>query len=83
MNEVALKNDLIERIEHATDKELKEIYGLVLNYFSGNTESDGWDKLPEYLQKQITLSVEQADAGLGIPAKEAIKTAREKYRLNG
>jgi len=83
MNQVALKNDLIERIEHANNKQLEEIYGLVINYFNKDDIQNGWDTLPAYLQNQITISIEQANAGLGISADEAIKIAGEKYGLNG
>jgi len=54
----------------------------VLNYLNGNDDVEEWDKLPEYLQNQITESIEQAEAGLGIPAREVIKNVKEKYGLN-
>lgn len=36
MEEATLKVDLIDKIEHADYKQLKEIYGLITNYFNGN-----------------------------------------------
>jgi len=82
MNEIAIKNDLIDKINHATDRQIEELYGLVLNYFNEDSEIDSWDKLPVHVQRQITESIEQAEAGLGTPVNEVIKRTREKYRLN-
>jgi hypothetical protein len=81
MEEAALKMDLHDKIEHADLKQLKEIYGLITNYFNSTVEE--WDMLPEYQKQQILKGLEEADAGLGIPAKEVIQKARQKYGLNG
>ena len=82
MDEIAIKNDLIDKINLATDRQIEELYGLVLNYFNEDSEIDSWDKLPVHVQRQITESIEQAEAGLGTPVNEVIKRTREKYRLN-
>ncbi|MFI5138905.1 MAG: hypothetical protein ACHQIM_13865 [Sphingobacteriales bacterium] len=84
MKEVALKIDLIDKIEHADFKQLQEIYGLVINYFNSKSDVvEEWDLLPEYQKQQILKGLEEADAGLGTPAKEVIQKAREKHGLNG
>jgi hypothetical protein len=83
MEQEALKIDLHDKIEHADLKQLREIYGLIFNYFNCQDSTEEWDLLPEYQKKQIMISLEQADAGLGTPAKEIIQRSREKYGLNG
>lgn len=83
MEEAMLKIDLIDKIEHADNKQLKEIYGLIINYFNGQEEDGGWDSLSEIQQKLIMKSIEQADAGLVTPVEEVVKRSREKYGLNG
>ena len=82
MDETALKTQLIDKIEHADLNQLKEIYGLLINYFNGE-QGDDWYSLSEYQKEKINKSIEQANAGLGTPAKEVIKLTREKYGLNG
>lgn len=82
MNETALKEDLIDKIEHADSKQLREIYGLLTNYFNGQ-ETEEWDLLPEYQKKRILEGLAEAEAGLGTPAEEVIKNIRSKYGLNG
>jgi len=77
-----LKEDILEIIEHAESKQLKEIYDLLTNHFN-NKSFDNWDSMPEPLKQKIDKSIEQANSGLGTPAKEAIKRVREKYGLNG
>ena len=44
---------------------------------------DEGNLLSEYQKQQILKSLEEADAGLGMPAKEVIRQARKKYGLNG
>ncbi len=83
MEEAVLKIDLHDKIEHADNKQIKEIYGLITNYFNGQDTEDGWGKLPEYRKERILKSIEQADAGLGTPVKDIIRIAREKHGLNG
>jgi len=83
MKEATLKIDLHDKIERADYAQLKELYGLITNYFNGNDTNEGWDTLTEFQKDKISKSIEQADAGLGTPAKEVIKNVREKYSLNG
>ena len=82
MDEIAIKTQLIDKIEHADFAQLKEIYSLLNDYFNGQQE-DGWDSLPIYQKEKITKSIEQANAGLGVSATEVIQIARKKYGLNG
>jgi hypothetical protein len=82
MEAAVLKADLINKIEHADDNQLRQIYGLIINYFNGQEEDGGWDSLSEIEQKLILKSMEQADAGLVTPAREVIARSREKYGLN-
>jgi hypothetical protein len=80
MEEPALKVDLIDKIEHADFNQLRELYGLITNYFNGNQSTEEWDLLPESHKRQITKGLKEANAGLGIPAKEVSKRLREKYK---
>ena len=81
--ETALKTELIDKIEHADANQLKEIYGLLINYFNGQETEEGWGLLPEYQKEQIMKGLEEADAGLGTPFDEVTRKLREKYGLNG
>ncbi|HEY5327646.1 MAG TPA: hypothetical protein VIJ27_11650 [Mucilaginibacter sp.] len=84
MEESTIKIDLIDKIEHADFNQLREIYGLVINYFNSNESiGDEWDLLPESHKKAINEGLEQLDAGLGTPFKEVNDRLREKYGLNG
>ncbi|MDB5159149.1 MAG: hypothetical protein JWR50_3856 [Mucilaginibacter sp.] len=83
MEEATLKEDLIDKIEHADHKQLREIYGLITNYFNENEDEEGWDSLTEFHKEKITKSIAEGEAGLGTPASEVIKQARKKYGLNG
>jgi len=82
MDEIAIKTQLIDKIEHADFEQLKEIYSLLNGYFDGEQEG-GWDSLSVYQKEKINRSIEQANAGLGVSATEVIQIARKKYGLNG
>ena len=84
MNTTELKINLHDKIEHADNKQLKEIYGLLINYFNGQySPEEEWDSLPESHKRQIMKGLEEANAGLGTPAKEVSDRLRKKYGLNG
>lgn len=83
MEASALKLDLIDKIKHANDTQLRELSGLLTNYFNGQDATEGWDTLPELHQKLILQGIEELDAGLGIPFEEATQKLRDKYGLNG
>ncbi|MDB5154509.1 MAG: hypothetical protein JWR54_3260 [Mucilaginibacter sp.] len=83
MKTAGIKLDLHNKIDNVASKQLKEIYGLVINYLNSNNTVEKWDSLTEAQKKKIMQGLDQADAGLGTPAKEVIKRAREKYGLNG
>jgi hypothetical protein len=83
MENTALKIDLHEKIEHADKNQLKELYGLIINYFNSSESVEEWDLLPESQKKILNKSLEQADAGLGTPLKEVNQKLRAKYGLDG
>lgn len=83
MSTAELKNELHEKIDHADDTQVKQLYGLMLNYFNGLDDTEEWDSLSKYQQEQINIGLAQAEAGLGSPVEEAMKGVREKYGLNG
>ena len=79
----AEKLDLIKWIADLDDPDvIKQLFVLQHRILQQDRIGD-WDLLPEYQKQQILKGLEEADAGLGTPAKEVIQMAREKYRLNG
>ena len=83
MEEEALKIDLLDKIEHADTAQLKELYGLVINYFNSTQSDEEDDSLSESQKKILYKSLEQADAGLGTPLRQVNERLRAKYGLNG
>ena len=83
MKEVALKVDLYNKIEHANINQLKDLYGLITNYFNGTEVIEEWDTLPDLQKKLINKGLEQANAGLGAPLKDINKRLKNKHGLNG
>ena len=83
MNVDAIKIDLLDKIEHADSNQLKELYGLIINYFNGNDSTEEWDSLPEIQKNLILKGLDQANAGMGTPVKDVTQRLRNKYGLNG
>jgi hypothetical protein len=83
MKEATLKEDLIDKIKHADNDQVRDIYGLVTNYFNEQGAEDEWESLSEYHKERIMKSIAEADAGLGIPVKDVIDRVNKKYGLTG
>ena len=79
IEEIAVKEDLINKIEHADSKQLREIYGLLTNYFNGQTSVEEWDTLTDRQKAAIEVGLAEAEAGLDEPSSELIKRIRIKY----
>lgn len=83
MTVTEIKTDLHDKIEHADSNQIKEIYGLLVNYFNGQESLEEWDTLTDSQKDAINEGIAQAEAGLGEPAAEVTKRLRNKYGLNG
>lgn len=78
-----LRVDLIDKIVHADDSQVKEISDWVAKFLNGQSETEEWDILPELHQNLILQGLKEADAGLGLPFDAATQKLRDKYGLNG
>jgi len=82
MEEAALKIDLHEKIDHPNSEQLKQLYGLVINYFNSQYDYEEWDSMPDLHKQLIEKAIEQDDAGLGTPLKDINKSIKAQYGLN-
>ena len=83
MNAAALRLDLLHKIEGLNATELKDIYGLLQNYFNNKDDTEEWGSLTQTQQEKITTGLAQADAGETRPLNDVMTRLRSKYRLNG
>jgi hypothetical protein len=83
MNAAELKLDLHDKIDHADSKQLREIYGLLINYFNGQTSVEEWDTLTDSQKDAINEGLAQAEAEQDEPVSELTRRLRSKYGLNG
>jgi predicted transcriptional regulator len=82
MKTVDIKSDLHHKIDRAATKQLKDIYGLIINYLNGHSATEEWDSLSEKQKDAINTGLKQADAGLGKPITEVNQKLRSKYGIN-
>lgn len=69
MDTVQLRTRVKKFIDEASEKELQMIYRM----FEVEKEYDWWDELPEEIQQEIDLSVEEVKKGKTIPHEEVMK----------
>jgi len=69
MDTVQLRKRVKKFIDEANEKELQMIYRM----FEVEKEYDWWDELPEEIQQEIDLSVEEVKKGKNIPHEEVMK----------
>jgi len=83
MEAEVMRHDLQDKIAHADQRQLKEIYGLVTNYLNGHDDEREWQSLSEPMKAKLAESIKQADAGLGREMGEVLNDMRKKFGLNG
>jgi hypothetical protein len=81
MKAAEIKLDFIRQIEGLGSRQLKEAYGVFLNYLNG--EVDEFEGYSQELKQSIEEGIKQADAGEVVPLKEVLSELRSKYKLNG
>ncbi len=82
MNSAEIRSDLLNKIEHSSVHQLKEIYGLLQNYFNGSGTEE-WDQLSSYQKEKIEKGIREADKGITKPLNEVTARLRRKYASNG
>ncbi len=80
MNTAEIKLDLIRQIESFNAAQLKEIYGLVLNFT--NRSKEEWDDYTPALKHSISKGIDEANAGKLTPLTDVLSSIREKYKLD-
>lgn len=82
MNVLEIKRKLIDEIEHANEQEIKDVYGLVLNYFNQQNNEEDWNKLSESQKKHLENSLKQAENEESISLSQVLNDVKAKYGLN-
>ncbi len=74
-----LKLKIFRQIDALEKNRLEELYGVLLNYINGQKNFGEWDKLAEEQKQGLLDSIEEIDAGKGIPHSEVMARIRKKY----
>lgn len=82
MNVAVIKSELHQKIEDADTNQLKELYGLVINYLNNGGITDDWHALSAQEKEEILQSSAQADQQSGKPLQEVVSKLRSKYGIN-
>jgi hypothetical protein len=82
MKAAEIKLDLLKQIDGMNVHQLKDIYGLLQNYFNSNNNTEEWEILTTQQKEKIENGIIQADAKITKPANEVINRLKKKYGLN-
>ncbi len=82
MKTADIRLDLVQKIEKMSGQQLKDIYGLLQNYFNSEDSIEEWDLLTAQQKEKIEIGIRQADAGQTKPINEVTGRLRRKYGLN-
>jgi len=82
MEVAEIKTELHQKIDSADSDQLKQIYGLISNYLTGNDTED-WDALTEAQQAHVLKGADEAHAGLGNSLTDINTRIKAKYGING
>lgn len=82
MKATEIRSELLHKIDLLNGHQLKEVYGLIENYFNNTSYIDEWEAAPQKLKDNIETGIQQANMGLTIPLSEVTDKLRRKYSLN-
>jgi len=79
MSTAELKLKLFRQIDSLDSHKIKELYGVVMNYFNSQNNEEEWESLSDKEQKGIEEAIRELDSELGINHAEVISKYRKKY----
>jgi hypothetical protein len=81
MDTTSLKIKLIKEIDSLDNKNIDELYGIVMNFINGKVEMGNWDSLTEKQKAGIESGLNQLDQGKGINHDLVMKELKKKYGI--
>ena len=81
MNATNLKIKLIKEIDSLDNKNIDELYGIVMNFINGQVESESWESLTEVQKAGIDSGINQLDQDKGISHNMVMEELKKKYEL--
>lgn len=79
MNPAEIKIDLFRKLDSLKGVNLKEAYGLLLNYINGSTSLSDWDNLTSEQKDAIKLGLTQLDDKKGRSHTDVISELRNRF----
>lgn len=79
MNPAEIKIDLFRKLDGLKDKNLKEAYGILLNFINSSSHISEWENLSQEQKEAIQLGLKQLDNGEGKNHSQVISNLRNKY----
>ncbi len=81
MDTTNIKINLIKEIDSLDNKNVKELYGIVMNFINGKVESENWDSLTEIQKAGIESGLNQLDQNKGISHDMVMEELKKKYGI--
>lgn len=81
MSVANIKIKLIKEIDSLDNKNIEELYGIVMNFINGQKESENWDSLSDTQKAAIESGIKQLDQGQSITHEKVMKELKKKYKI--
>ena len=75
-----LKLRIFRQIDSLGKDKLEELYGVLLNYISGQHDVTDWDTLTEAQKTGIYDAIHEIEIGKGIPNQVVMEKLHSKYK---
>lgn len=81
MSVTNIKIKLIKEIDSLDNRNIEELYGIVMNFINGQKESENWDSLTDIQKAGIESGIYQLDQGKGISHDMVMEELKKKYGI--
>jgi len=79
MSTEEIKLKIFRQVDSLDANKLKELYGVIQNYFNSKREEDEWIGVNMTEKQGIEDAMHELDAGKGIPDEQVMSRLRKKY----
>lgn len=79
MNSAEIKIDLLRKLDGLKGKNLKEAYGILLNFINSGSNISEWENLSTEQKEAIQIGIQQLDNGEGKDHSQVMSNLRNKF----
>ena len=79
MNSAEIKIDLFRRLDSLKGKNLKDAYGVLVNFMNSDSHISDWENLSKEQKEAIQVGINQLDKDEGKEHSQVMSSIRNKF----